>query len=369
MSKIFQNLKERDEQEEFNFENMVFLFAKNFLNNSIKKILSNLNQKSSLLKRVSNQRSSVNSIVLSEFESNFDEIKNSIKKPLKQESNKNDIDDNKYYQKNIADCVSSDNQNNSQNENQSNKFTKEFLTNKFRKTVNILSLESEKTEKKNINNKCNLYSKDFFNKKIRKTISCIEEHSDKNSNNNENNCNQFSKLFLKDTFRNTITKIDKDISNSFNINDSKFNNDLQINRKKSIITPTGGFIKESLRRLSSKIDEKVELRIKEEKKRKTEILEKNIITENKELETEIERGKINYLSKNFWRKSYNETLEKYNQDQKILINSVIKIQKNFRRSLWKFIIKLELMNLQIQKDNEKAIEKRKKRKSVHLIAN
>jgi hypothetical protein len=383
-----ENLNNLDGYIDFNSKNKINIFTKNFFDKTINNVLLKINQRTSLLKRASAQRVSVKTIILNEFETGFETIKIANKQPgevtpiLKRASAQRvsvntiilDEFETGFKQIKITDKQSDEvtshvsdvneirNENTSKEKNfydKSNSINDENQCNNFTSTLNV---ENVNAANKNLDNKCNLFSRDFFNQKIRKTLGHIETQiKSQDFDNKDYNDNLFSKNFLNDKVRNTITKIDKENNNKNNLNN------IVMNKKRSIITPTDGFINESLKRLSNKIDDKVEKKIQEEVETKSAIIEKKLLVEKLEVENEIEKSKINITSNNFWRKSCAETLQKYNVNHEKLVKYVIRIQKNFRRSLWKFIIKLEMMNLHIQKENERAIAASKKRKSANTV--
>lgn len=420
---------------DFNIEHKLNQYSKSFLEKTIKKVLSKINENPKRLSvnKISldhfdstfkgirfskkmdadelknNKRISVNNIQLNEFDFAFKGIRFSKKIEIDQYknekrismnniklndfdsafkgirfSNKIDIDDVKNMNKEVNSKETLDNESSkekfeiSNENNQCNKFTKDFLSDKVRKTITSLSVENiSGANNDNFNNNCNEFSKDFFNQKVRKTITKIETEPKKEVLENQNyNCNEFSENFLKDKFRNTINKIEKqeELSNEDNTanqaNNNINDNYALTNKKNSIVTSTGSFINESIKRLSSTIDEMVKKKNEAEKLRKSELIEKETLNEKLQIEKEIEISKINNFSNNFWRKSCTDTLQKYKDErQEKLVKYVIRIQKNFRRHLWMFIIKLEMMNLQIQKENERAIAASKKRKSVSSKSN
>ena len=340
-----ENLNNLDWQIDFNSKNKINIFTKNFFDKTINNVLLKINQRASLLKRPSAQTESVNTIILDEFETGFKQMKITNKQSDQVTSNVSDVNEIRN-EKTSKEKKFFDKSKSINYQNQCNDFT------------STLNVENKNAADENLDNKCNLFSRGFFNQKIRKTLGHIETQiRSQDFDNKDYNDNLFSKNFLNDKVRNTITKIDKE--NNLN--------DIVMNRKRSIITPTGGFINESLKRLSSKIDEKVEKKIQEEVETKSAIIQKKLLVEKLEVENEIAKSKINVTSNNFWRKSCSETLQKYNMNHEKFVKYVIRIQKNFRRSLWKFIIKLEMMNLNILKENERAIAASKKRKSANTV--
>ncbi len=267
------------------------------------------------------------------------------------------------------------------------KIIKKKSINKMSKSVFNINYEQESliTEFDNKENICNQFTRKFFNNQVRKTLSEInKETCNEITENFENDCYLFSKKFLNEKFRKTVSEINTNIniqkennqnsenrrSNLLNskISKSKNNYDVNTSQEENKIRSESSFvfIKESLNKISNLIDEKVTKKLQFETFRNSKYYERKLHQERLDFENDIKLLKNKNTSINFWRNCVEETMIKYNDYHKKLVKCTIRIQKNFRRHLWRFIIKIELMNLQIEKENEKAMAAYRKRKISSL---
>lgn len=231
-------------------------------------------------------------------------------------------------------------------ENENSKFTKSFFAEKVRNTVTQIFLEKESIESNSIS-----FTKSFLNDKIRKTISSIDTEALKDNI-----------LEIKNvTFSHNNESINEVIKPSANVMPT-----FEIKRP-SIKTPDKTPNKEPFKRLSSKLDERIEKKFGEEAARKSKKAEFKLIQEKQEIEKEIELSNIKNASISFWGKSLQNTMVKYNEYHEKFLKSVIKIQSNFRMNLWRFIIKIELMNVRLQRENERAMAASRRRRSTILM--
>jgi len=376
------NSNNQEKQVDYNKENRVNLCSKSFLDKTINEVLSKINE--------SEKRIAVNNINLDEFDSGL--IKNRLSQNLdlseltsldkeisdnkslndRYEISNEDNQSNKFTRDFLSDRVRntitalSEENNNKCNKNFNNNhnvFSKNFLSDRVRNTITALRVENNNTDKNNLDNKCSVFSKIFFTQNVCKIITNIKNENQDLENRN-NKCSVFSKNFFSQKLRTTITKIEnqEEIYNKTDNNWNQANNNKQENKKKSITTPIGGILNEFLRKVTIKIDEIVDKKMEAEKMRKSELIENKVLSEKLLIENEIEISRVINISNCFWRKSCNGILQTYNEHQEKLVKYVIKIQKNFRRHLWMFIIKLEVMNMRIIEENERAIAASKKRK-------
>ncbi len=214
-------------------------------------------------------------------------------------------------------------------ENENFKFTENFFSEKVRNTVTQIYIEKE-----SLDSKFNAFTKSFFNDKIRQTVSSINTKEATNETNN----------FTANNASETIELIRGSINS--------------LNKSQNM---------EPVKTLSSQLNKQIDKKFEEEEiSRKNKLTEQKLVQEKLEIEKEIELGKIRNASNSFWNKSFGNTMTEYNLYYQKLVKNVIKIQSNFRMNLWRFIMKIELMNLQIQKENEKAMAASCKRRKSSL---
>jgi hypothetical protein len=243
-------------------------------------------------------------------------------------------------------------------ENQNNKFTKSFFSEKVINTITQIKLDNE-----NLEYKFNVFTKGFFNDKIRNTISSIDSDSlitneNKDKNNLELEFNK-RKINLADQIL---------IKNSEEAKIINSNNLPIFEHRRSLIkSPEKNQNKELIKRLLSKLDEKIDKKSEEEIARKSKIAKQKLLQEKQEIEKEIELSKVKHASNNFWSRSFDSTMVKYNVYQEKYVKNVLKIQSYFRMNLWRFIFKIELMNVRLQRENERAMAARRKKKSIIFL--
>lgn len=276
-------------------------------------------------------------------------------------NNRQEIEVSEFYTKNF-DMIDS------KNFKKSSQFLSEIINKVIYKlNTNISSIiQNTKTIIKkesidisnNFENESNNFTKSFFSEKVRNTVTKIYIEKE----NKESNCNSYTKGFLNENIRKTISSIDKEALSESYKNIPKFEH-----RKSSIKDYENNQNTEPFKRLSSKLEDRINKKDEEEFSRKSKIIEQKIIMEQREIEKEFELSKIKNVSNCFWNKTFQNTMVKYEKYYDNYLKCVIKIQSNFRMSLWKFIIKIELMNTRLQRENERAMAASRKRRSIILI--
>lgn len=404
-------------------ESQSFRESKNFINNMIKSVVNKVKSCSKNDQNINifnsfefNKVNNYNTITAKKF---MDiSIKNTINKllPLKDTQG---IDSNIKHNE-----VSKKNSDLNNNENyyeedisQNYKFVSEFLVNTNRKISKIIEQDlnlshkqsnySSIENKENIQFECNQFSRQFFENKIRKTITIIDSESNMNthevkynidplhvdninsydfgnhSKSNEHSSNKSirdSKYFMSNMILGVNEKIINEKQTLSQDNENQEKNSIvfssqflgetinSIKSKKELRKPSfiiNPLIRYSIKNISAVIDEKLQIKTEKEKIKKSFLIEREIdqehfILENAKKETEIKKDAIWFLNN-----TITHTLQKYNEYYKKLVYYTIKIQRIFRGSLWRFIFKIERMNLEIQKQNELAMAASLKRRSTN----
>jgi len=339
-----------------NNNNIGVNISRKFLDITIKNCIIKLNKSDSFLE---NRRS-----LEMKFLERKSKIGNKYSKQVKEV--------NEYYSKNID-----------MNENKCFKYASEFFAKAVKDTIqqqnpsilaidkNLISNQIQNKDESllaidNDENENSKFTKSFFTEKVRKTVTQIYIEKE----NLESKCNSFSNSFYNDQVRKTVSSIDTERLKNVNIaNNSPGENVLQIleNKQNSVKIDDNSMNKQPIRNLSDKLDDKMNKKFEDESFRKSEIAEYKLLQEKQEIDKEIELSRIRDTSYSFWGKTLNNTMIKYNQYHDILVKNVIKIQSAFRMNLWRLIIKIELMNVRIQKENERAMAASKRRRSIDLI--
>jgi hypothetical protein len=254
------------------------------------------------------------------------------------------------------------------------------------KRSSLLRKNNDNTRLSISNSRSNRISSSAVTQKTIEPQAVSENKNIKNNSNNQNNNLKNNKpLFDKDKdIENDKDKYFINQNNNINTN-TKPNNDNNINinsvkevkniPKKSVFilgnntnSSKNIVFRNSLRRITHLIDKKLEDRLIQkkdsttmEKHRKTNIgFQIEIIQEHLE---ERKLADIKSYSKNFMANIINKIIN-YHKVQ--LKNLAIKIQRIFRGHFYRIVFKIERLNLEIERENQKALQLRRTRKGNTL---